>query len=203
MFLCIALVVLAYLAGSLSSAILVCRARGLDDPRKGGSGNPGATNVLRLHGKGMAAAVMLGDAAKGAAPVLLARWLDCPELHIALVGQGAFLGHLYPAFFGLRGGKGVATLVGVLLASHWLLGLAFLGTWLAVLLLSRYASLASLIAAALTPLYAWWLLAGWLWPCSYGLMATWLCWRHRGNIRRLLAGEEAKSHLLGGGKRAK
>lgn len=195
---CLILVALGYLTGSLSPAVLLCRLRGLGDPRQAGSGNPGATNILRLHGKGMAAPVLLADVVKGAVPILLARALHCPDGLLALVGLATFLGHLYPIFHALRGGKGVATLIGVLLAGHWPIGLVFIGAWLLIFLLSRYSSLASLLASMIALLWGtigWPQLAGSALLC-HAVMVAWLFWRHRGNIRRLLTGQEPRSGLF-------
>jgi glycerol-3-phosphate acyltransferase PlsY len=187
-----ALVILGYLSGSIASALLVCRALGLADPREAGSGNPGATNMLRLHGRGAALLTLAGDVLKGFLPVLLARLLEAPPAVIALTGLAAFGGHLFPVFFGFRGGKGVATLIGVLFASHWLAGLVFCGIWLLVALLSRYSSLSSLVAAAFSPLYVWLILGDPAYLAGFGLMAVLLFWRHRDNIRNLLNGTETK-----------
>ena len=188
----IGLVILAYLAGSLASAVIVCRALGLGDPREQGSGNPGATNVLRLHGKLPALLTLFGDVLKGLVPVLLLRYVQAPDVFVAASGLAAFGGHIYPLFFGLRGGKGVATLIGVLLGFHWLLGAAFVVTWLLVALLSRYSSLAAIIAALATPLYCWLILAGAPYITAAGPMSALLVWRHRLNIRKLLNGTEDK-----------
>ncbi len=188
----IGLPILAYLAGSIASAVIVCKLMGLGDPRRDGSGNPGATNVLRLHGKAAAALTLAGDMAKGLLPVLLAQALAVPKLIIALCGLATFVGHLYPLFFGFRGGKGVATLVGVLFGWHWLLGLAFSATWLFVALLFRYASLAAVTATLLTPLYAWLLLSRSAYVICVSGMGVLLIWRHRSNIKHLLAGTEEK-----------
>jgi len=134
----------AYLMGSIASAVVVARLMGLPDPRTQGSGNPGATNVLRLGGKKAAALTLLGDVLKGVIPVLAARLAGLPETGVALVALAAFLGHLYPVFFGFKGGKGVATAFGVLVAGAPLLGLAILVTWLAVAFASRISSLSAL-----------------------------------------------------------
>ncbi|HEY5789789.1 MAG TPA: glycerol-3-phosphate 1-O-acyltransferase PlsY, partial [Gammaproteobacteria bacterium] len=150
------MVLVAYLLGSLSSAVIVCRLAGLPDPRSGGSGNPGATNVLRLGGKRLAAVTLLGDLLKGLLPVLAARLLGVEPALLGVIALAAFLGHLYPLFFGFRGGKGVATALGVLLGLDWVVGLATLLTWLAVALLSRYSSLSSLVATALAPAWVGW-----------------------------------------------
>jgi len=170
----------------------VCRSMGLGDPRSQGSGNPGATNVLRLHGKTAAALTLAGDIVKGVLPVLLAHAARAAEPIVALTALAAFTGHLYPVFFGFRGGKGVATLIGVLLGLYWLLGLAFVGTWLLVAALFRYSSLAALVASAAAPLYAVLLEAGTYIAAASAVMAAILYWRHRSNIRNLLAGTEDK-----------
>jgi glycerol-3-phosphate acyltransferase PlsY len=186
------LVPIAYLMGSLSTAIIVSKLTGLPDPRESGSKNPGATNVLRLGGKKAAAVTLLGDAAKGLIPVLIARYLDAPADIIAAVGLGAFLGHLYPVFFGFKGGKGVATALGVLTGFSGWLGLAVLATWLGMAYLFRYSSLAALTAASLAPVYVWLLLHSPVLAGASLAMALLLISRHRGNIERLLKGEESK-----------
>ena len=186
------LVATGYLLGSVATAVLVSRALGLADPRSGGSGNPGATNVLRLAGRGAAALTLAGDVVKGVVPVLAARAADLPPGLVALVGLAAFLGHLYPVFFGFRGGKGVATALGALLGMDPLLGAAVLATWIVVAGVSRYSSLAALAASVLAPVYAW---VGSGHPGVVGAvsaMALLLVWRHRANIQRLLAGEEGR-----------
>ncbi|MCY4362581.1 MAG: glycerol-3-phosphate 1-O-acyltransferase PlsY [Gammaproteobacteria bacterium] len=189
------LVILAYLAGSLASAVIVCKIMGLEDPREQGSGNPGTTNVLRLHGRTAALLTLCGDVLKGALPVLLLRYVQAPDVFVAAAGLAAFSGHLYPLFFGFRGGKGVATLLGVLLAFHWLLGAAFIMTWLLVALLSRYSSLAAITAALLAPVYCWLMLPSPYLVAGTGLMSAILIWRHRSNIKNLLAGKENKISL--------
>ncbi len=150
------LVLVAYLLGSLSSAIIVCRLAGLPDPRSDGSGNPGATNVLRLGGKKPAIVTLAGDMLKGLLPVLLGHALGLAPVLLALVGLAAFLGHLYPVFFRFQGGKGVATALGVLLGLDWVVGLATVATWLAVAFLTRYSSLSALIATGLAPVWVAW-----------------------------------------------
>lgn len=184
-----------YLLGSVACAVLVCRLMGMPDPRVAGSGNPGATNVLRLHGRVAAVLTLAGDMLKGLVPVLAARAFDASGAVVALTGMAAFAGHLFPLYFGFRGGKGVATLAGVLTGVHWLLGAAFIGTWLAVAALTRYSSLAALTAAALAPAFAWWLLPERIQVLAITLLAAALFWRHRGNIRNLVAGTEARIHL--------
>lgn len=191
----ILLIVGGYLLGSVACAVVVCRAMGLADPRVGGSGNPGATNVLRLHGKAAATLTLAGDMLKGLIPVLVARVLEAEHWVVALTGVAAFAGHLYPVFFGFRGGKGVATLVGVLLGMHWLLGTAFVGTWLLMAALFRYSSLSALTAAVLTPVYAWLLLPERVYVFALSFLAAMLIWRHRSNIRNLISGKEEKIQL--------
>lgn len=192
MLLAVCLIVLSYLLGSLASAIIVCRLSGLSDPRAGGSGNPGATNVMRLHGKRAAAMTLAGDVLKGVVPVLTAKLLQQTDLTIALCGLAAFGGHLFPVFFSFKGGKGVATLIGVLFASHWLVGLGFVITWLVVALLFRYSSLAALTAALLSPVYAWLVLEALPYLVCLGIMVVMLYWRHRSNIHNLLNGTETR-----------
>lgn len=186
------LIVIAYLFGSIASAILICRLFGLSDPREGGSSNPGATNVMRLHGKKAAILTLFGDVLKGVIPVLIAKALGSHELVIALCALAAFLGHLFPVFFGFKGGKGVATLIGVLIATHWILGLAYVFTWLISATLFRYSSLSALIAAALTPLYSWYILHDINILIGQIIMAILLIWRHQSNIQKLIAGTEDK-----------
>ena len=191
------LVATGYLLGSIATAVLVSRALGVADPRTGGSGNPGATNVLRLAGRKAAALTLAGDVLKGVLPVLAARAVDLPPGPVALVALAAFLGHLYPIFFGFKGGKGVATALGALLGVDPLLGAAVLATWLAVAAVSRYSSLAALAASILAPGYAYALSGEPMVVGAVAVMAALLVWRHRANIRRLVAGEEGR---IGGGK---
>ena len=192
---------IAYLVGSLSFAVIVSRAMGLSDPRTYGSGNPGATNVLRSGSKPAAIVTLLLDAAKGWLPVMLVKWVgpawNLSEGTQALAGLAAFLGHLYPVFFAFKGGKGVATAVGVLLAFEPLLALATLVTFAIIVFFSRYVSLASMVAAVFAPAY--YLIGdGVAWTASGAktlaliAMGLLLIWRHRENIQRLLAGTESK-----------
>lgn len=185
-------VIIGYLAGSIASAVVVCRLLRLQDPRTAGSGNPGATNMMRLHGKNPALLTLAGDVLKGLLPVLLAAAWHQPTAVLALTGLAAFTGHLYPVFFGFQGGKGVSTLIGVLFGIYWMLGLAFIVTWLLVAALFRYSSLSGLVAALLAPVYAALLLPHWLVVLCVGLMSLMLIWRHRSNIRNLLNGSEEK-----------
>ena len=188
----IILIIGAYLMGSLSSAIIICRLLGLPDPREQGSGNPGATNVLRIGGKKAAAATLLGDMAKGLIPVLIAKTLGASIPIQALVASAAFLGHLYPVFFGFRGGKGVATALGVLLGIHWMVGTFTILTWLIVAKLFKISSLAALVAILITPLYIWWLIPDSSVLIAMAFIGSLLFWRHRSNIRNILDGTEGK-----------
>ncbi len=185
-------IVLGYLAGSISTAILVCRAMGLPDPRSEGSRNPGATNVLRFGGKKAAAITLAGDFLKGLLPVLFARLAGLDDIGLALTALAAFLGHLYPLFFGFEGGKGVATAFGAILGLSWPVALAALAIWLFMAFVVRISSLSALTAAAVTPLLGWWFNL----PPAYNVailaMVILLIWRHRSNIRNLLSGAENK-----------
>ena len=137
----ISLILLAYLLGSVSSAVIVCKLLRLEDPRTQGSKNPGATNVLRLHGKKAAIPTLAGDVLKGIVPVVIGHSLNSSDMILACIGLAAFSGHLFPVFFHFKGGKGVATFVGVLLGTYWVLGLAFMGTWLLMAAIFRYSLL--------------------------------------------------------------
>lgn len=180
----------AYLLGSVSCAIITCRVMGLPDPRGQGSGNPGATNVMRIGGKKAAGITLLGDMLKGFIPVYLANLLGVTPIILAMTGLAAFFGHLYPIFFGLKGGKGVATSLGVLLGFSWILGLAVIGTWLLVYKLRNISSLSALTASVLSPIYAWLVLDDKVIVIAASVMMVFLLFRHKSNIQRLLAGEE-------------
>ncbi|NKB35951.1 MAG: glycerol-3-phosphate 1-O-acyltransferase PlsY [Gammaproteobacteria bacterium] len=186
------MILAGYLIGSIASAVLVCRMLGKDDPRNEGSQNPGATNVLRLHGKKAAVLTLLGDALKGFLPVSLVAISGAPDVVTALTALAAFLGHLFPVFFGFRGGKGVATFVGVLFGMYWILGISFALTWLIMAFIFRYSSLAALTAAVMTPLYSLWFYPSASYAMVNTLMAALLLWRHESNIRNLLSGKEDK-----------
>ncbi|MBU9577806.1 glycerol-3-phosphate 1-O-acyltransferase PlsY [Ralstonia mannitolilytica] len=188
--------VAAYLIGSISFAVVVSRAMGLADPRTYGSGNPGATNVLRSGNKKAAVLTLLGDAAKGWLAVWLAQLLalrfGVGEVGIALVVIAVFLGHLYPVFHRFAGGKGVATAAGILLALNVWLGLATLATWLIIAVFFRYSSLAALVSAVFAPFF-YVLMNGFDWIAgAVALMAVLLIARHRANIAKLLAGKESR-----------
>ena len=201
-------VIAAYLVGSLSFAVIVSRSMGLNDPRTYGSKNPGATNVLRSGSKAAAIVTLLLDAFKGWLPVMLVKWFGQPyglgDGTVALVGLAAFLGHLFPVFFRFVGGKGVATALGVLLATSWMLGLATGATWLIIAYFFRYSSLASLVAALFAPVY-YVFGGGVVWPLdksivfSTTVMSLLLMWRHAENMSRLIKGTESK---LGSKKKA-
>ena len=187
--------VLGYLMGSISSAVVIARMMGLKDPRTEGSGNPGATNILRYGGRKAAVLTLVGDVLKGVVPVLIARALTQDPVILGAVVVAAFLGHLYPVFFGFKGGKGVATAFGVFAALNPWLGLAMAVSWLIVAAAFRYSSLAALTTAALVPVYVWWLLPGTAYLLMALVVVALLFWRHRDNIRRLLAGTESKISL--------
>ena len=186
------LTVVAYLLGSLSAAVVVCRLLRLPDPRTEGSRNPGATNVLRIGGKWPAFLTLAGDLLKGVLPVLLAHALHLPAWGLATVMFAAFLGHLYPLYFGFVGGKGVATMLGVVLAMSPPVGLATCLTWLATAAVTRYSSLAALVAAGLTPVYTFMWTRQPALALATLLIAAILIWRHRDNIARLRAGAETR-----------
>jgi len=190
------IVVFAYLLGSVSFAILVSRVLALPDPRSYGSGNPGATNVLRTGRKAAAALTLVGDAGKGWLAVwlaTLASGMPATEGYaVPLAGLAVFCGHLFPVFHRFRGGKGVATAAGVLLALNAWLGLATLATWVIVVLFFRISSLAALAAALFAPVYAWWLFGLGPLLAAVVAIALLLAWRHRANIARLAAGTEPR-----------
>ncbi len=189
----ILLTTVAYLLGSFSSAIIICRLMGLADPRTQGSGNPGATNVLRHGSKKAAIITLLLDVLKGVLAVMLARLLTTDEITLAAVTLAVFLGHLYPIFFHFKGGKGVATAFGALTVLFWQVGLTALITWLAMAFIFRYSSLSALTAALITPIAMFWFSQGILAYTFVTVLITgFLLWRHRSNIRNLLSGKEDK-----------
>jgi glycerol-3-phosphate acyltransferase PlsY len=196
-------VVCAYLIGSVSFAVLMSKAFGLADPRTYGSGNPGATNVLRSGKKAAAVLTLLGDAAKGWLAVFLAIHFAPHDgvglITVALVSLAVFLGHVFPVFLKFKGGKGVATALGVLLAISVWMGLFVLGTWLLVAVVFRYSSLAALVAAIVAPVFA---MLSHLRPelvLAVAAMSLLLIWRHKTNIQNLMTGRESK---IGGGKKS-
>lgn len=184
--------VAAYLVGSIPFAVLVSRAMGLPDPRSFGSGNPGATNVLRSGSKAAAILTLAGDALKGWLPVWVAVRFGMDDTVVAVVALAAFLGHVFSVWLRFKGGKGVATAAGAILALDWRVGAAALMTWVAVVVATRYSSLGSLVAAIVAPAAVYgWRGAGPLFAATCAMCAV-LVWRHEGNIRKLLRGEESR-----------
>jgi glycerol-3-phosphate acyltransferase PlsY len=184
--------VFAYLLGSVSSAIVIARLFGLQDPREVGSGNPGATNILRYGGKKAAILTLFGDVLKGVIPVLVARALSADSMVVALTVLAAFLGHVFPVFHGFKGGKGVATAFGTLVAMNGWVGLALVGSWLVIAVTTRYSSLSAITVSVLAPVYVWWFTREPALFVATGVMALLLLWRHRSNIQKLLAGTETR-----------
>ena len=183
-----------YLIGSISTAIISCKLMGLQDPRQVGSNNPGATNVLRHGGKKAAIITLIGDMVKGAFPVAAVTLIEPAAAAIALTGLAAFLGHIYPVYYGFRGGKGVATYYGVLLGFNWVAGIAALLIWLLTAFLSRLSSLSALVSSLLAPLILWYTSGSAELTTAVGLMSLMLYWRHRSNMRNIIAGKE---HRIG------
>ena len=185
-------IIAAYLLGSISFAIVAAKLFGLADPRSYGSGNPGATNVLRSGNKKAALFTLIGDALKGWAAVFVAQKMGFSDNVIGLVALAVFFGHLFPVFLKFQGGKGVATAAGVLLALDPLLGLAVAGTWIFVAFVSRYSSLAAVLAAVLAPVYQVLMHGGNGTTLIVGIIAMALIGKHWQNIQRLMAGQESK-----------
>jgi len=192
----VAFIVIAYLIGSLSFAVIVSKAFGLPDPHSYGSGNPGATNVLRTGNKVAALLTLAGDALKGWVAVLLAQRLawryGVDDAGVAAVAAAAFVGHLFPVFFRFQGGKGVATAAGILFAIDWRVGLGTLVTWLVIALFFRYSSLAALVAAAFSPFATALVLGFNVYAAAVLAIAALLVWRHAENIKKLAAGTEGR-----------
>jgi len=187
----IGLLILSYLFGSINSAIIVCKIMGLPSPLTVGSGNPGATNVLRLGSKKAAAITLIGDILKGVIPVVIGHLIHVSVLILSLTALFAVLGHIFPVFFKFKGGKGVATAFGTFFALNLIVGLSSGITWLVVAGLFRYSSLASLISCLLTPVYAYYFMGPEsIWPLIVLVAAVII--RHRGNIKRLATGTESK-----------
>ena len=187
-----ALILLAYLIGSLPFAVIVSKALGLPDPRSYGSGNPGATNVLRTGRKLAALLTLAGDGGKGWLAVFLASRYGIDAIGVAACAIAVFLGHLFPVFLRFKGGKGVATAAGVLIAFDPWLGAAAAATWLVVAVVTRYASLASIVAAVLAPVYAFFMSARGAAVLALALIGALIVWRHKGNIVNLATGKERK-----------
>jgi glycerol-3-phosphate acyltransferase PlsY len=183
---------LAYLIGSVSTAIITCKIMGLEDPRNVGSYNPGATNVLRHGGKTAAVITLLGDMLKGLIPVLLVVQFQNDSLTIALVGLCALLGHIFPIYYGFKGGKGVATFYGVILGANWLVGVIAMTIWLTVALLFKISSLSAMISIFFTPFILWYFSHSVELTVTVVLMSMLILWRHRSNILSLMHGAEEK-----------
>ncbi len=186
------LILSAYLIGSLSSAIIICKAFGLPDPRSEGSGNPGATNVMRIGGKKLAALTLLGDLAKGLIPVVIVKMLGMNDLTIAIVAIAAFLGHLFPLFFGFKGGKGVATAFGAILGLNPAVALCAFAVWLVIFISSRISSLSALLAALAAPIFLYLFKSPMEITLAVIFMDLFLIYRHKANIERLIKGEESR-----------
>jgi len=184
--------VFAYLLGSISSAIITCKLMGLQDPRTTGSRNPGATNVLRLGGKKAAIITLFGDMLKGLVPVLIAAQFGVDNLTLALVGFLAFLGHIFPLYYGFKGGKGVATYFGVILGINWQVGLIALLIWLSVAFLLKISSLSALVSMFLTPFVLWNFTHSVELTTAVIVMSMIAFWRHTSNILALVTGKEEK-----------
>ncbi|MCG3865029.1 MULTISPECIES: glycerol-3-phosphate 1-O-acyltransferase PlsY [unclassified Photobacterium] len=184
------MIIAAYLLGSISSAVLISRLYRLPDPRKSGSGNPGATNVLRLGGKSAAALVLISDILKGMLPVWLGYFLGINPFLLGIIGIAACLGHIYPLFFHFQGGKGVATALGALAPIGWDLSGMLITTWVLTLVVTGYSSLASLITALAAPMLTWLVKPEYTMPVS--MLSCLIIFRHHENIRRLLDGQETK-----------
>jgi len=186
----VTMIIAAYLIGSISSAILVCKFLGLPDPRTTGSRNPGATNVLRISNKLTAATVLFLDILKGTIPVWGAYFLKIDALYLGFIGVAACLGHMYPIFFNFKGGKAVATALGTLLPIGFSLGGLLILTWLLVVKFSKYSSLAAIVTVSLAPLYVYFLKPLYVYPTL--MLSALIIFRHRDNIKRLLKGTESK-----------
>lgn len=188
----IALAIASYLIGSISCAIVFAAWMQLPDPRQLGSGNPGATNMLRTGSKKAAALTLVGDLSKSLLPLLISRYLGASEITLCWMGGAAILGHMYPIYYRFQGGKGVATTLGVLLAIHWPLALIWAGVWLSMAKISRYSSLSALTATALLPLAAWGLELSMHVMSLLVIICLLVFWRHRTNISKLIRGQESR-----------
>ena len=187
----ITLLIFAYLLGSVSSAILLSKAMGFEDPRSGGSNNPGATNVLRIAGKKAAFLTLVGDCLKGLVPVLVARWLEADPLIIALTAFAAFNGHCFPIFFGFKGGKGVATAIAATVGFNWIAGAVLIAIWLLFAKVFKISSLAAIISFGLLPLLIYWREQDLQVSAVFAAISVILIWRHKSNIQRLIQGSES------------
>ncbi len=186
----ILLIAVAYLLGSISTAIITCKVMGLPDPRSEGSSNPGATNVYKIAGKKAAATTLAGDVFKGLVPIVLGRVLGLNEMVLSFIALAAFLGHLYPLFFNFKGGKGVATAFGVILGLNVVVAAVLLATWLLVLKLFKISSLSALVTALLTPFYFYFIDGSFYFTVMSGVLSLFLIVRHRSNIKNIIEGTE-------------
>ena len=187
------MIIVAYLAGSISSAILVCKMRGLPDPRENGSGNPGATNVLRIGGASSALLVLFFDMLKGAVPSYLSYLLGLDAASLGFIAVAACLGHIYPVFFQFKGGKGVATYVGILFSINIVLGLVFIISWAVTFLISKYSSLSSLVGSLMVPMYL--IIFENYNSIFFIIMFVLIFYTHRENVKRLKNKEETKTKI--------
>jgi glycerol-3-phosphate acyltransferase PlsY len=183
-------IITSYLIGSISTAIIVCKALNLPDPRTRGSNNPGATNVLRIGGKKAAAITLIGDGLKGALPVAVALFMGFDLVDASWIALSAFLGHIYPIFFGFKGGKGVATFLGSLFALGLSIGISFALIWIFVAKVLKISSLSALIATLLTPIFFFFISDNLEASYIIALISLWIFYTHRSNIKRMLSGEE-------------
>jgi glycerol-3-phosphate acyltransferase PlsY len=186
-----ALILFAYLLGSISSAILLSKVMGFDDPRSGGSKNPGATNVLRIAGKKAAFFTLVGDFLKGLIPVLVAQFLGADSFIIAMTAFAAFIGHCFPIFFDFKGGKGVATAIAATVAFDWVSGAVVIGVWLLFAKVFKISSLAAIISFGLLPVVVYWRFQSLAVTAVFVVLSLVLIWRHRGNIQRMMSGTES------------
>ena len=185
-------IVIAYLIGSISNSILIAKWFQLPDPRKLGSGNPGATNMLRTGNKKAAALTLIGDLLKGLLPIIIARWFHLSLDTLCIMGLAAIIGHMYPIYYKFRGGKGVATTLGVLIGVNWPLAIIWIIAWLATAIITRYSSLAALIATIILPFAAYYMeLALSIIFLLFSIIVL-IVWRHRPNIKKLIQGQENK-----------
>ena len=191
-FLPVFLIILAYFLGSASAAIITCKLMGKPDPRTQGSQNPGATNVMRYAGKKAAAITLLGDFLKGLVPIAIGHYFDLSWGWLILIGIAAFLGHLYPIFFGFKGGKGVATALGVFFGLHPIVGAVIGITWLIAALIFNISSLSALIATLLAPLYFFWVTGSISLFLGLVIITVFIYWRHRSNIMNIIDGTESR-----------
>ena len=186
-----ALILFAYMLGSISSAILLSKLMGFDDPRSGGSKNPGATNVLRIAGKKAAFFTLVGDFLKGLIPVLTAQYLGADTFIIAITAFAAFIGHCFPIFFKFKGGKGVATAIAASVAFDWVSGAVVIGIWLLFAKVFKISSLAAIISFSLLPVVVFWRFESLAVTAVFVALSLALIWRHRGNIQRMMSGTES------------